>query len=213
MTVPGINYFLDTIRHLRSHEEMVIYDRYSPVSSEKEEAVIDFLQQEYVKERPEYPGEAPVFEGNSALWAARTVYIASQLLLYREKNVSGMRESLPAFAGEQTPGTILSADICLRFLPAVLEKAKEISPEDELITVLEEHLRIWHFSGVGYRLEPATLSWDIVLSHACVKQLYIDRVVMRKARALAELPLLRPGVSATLGNWPDHFWKELALKI
>ncbi len=213
MTIPGINYFLDTIRHLRSHEEIVIYDRYSPVLSEKEEAVADFLKQEYANESLEYPGEAPAFEANSAVWAARTVYIASQLLLYREKTVSGMRECLPGFAGEQTPGTILSVDLCLRFLPAVIEKAKEISPEDELIGVLEEHLKAWHFSGVGYRLDAGALGWDIVFSDACVKQLYIDRIVMRKARTLAVLPLLRPEVMAVLGDWTDHFWKELPLNI
>lgn len=213
MTVPGINYFLDTIRHLRSHEEMVIYDRFSPISNEKEEAVAAFLQQEYVKESVEYPGEAPAFEGNSAVWAARTVYMASQLLLYREKTVHGMLESLPAFSGVPTPGAILSADLCLRFLPAVLEKAKEISPEDELIGVLEAHLTAWHFSGIGYRLDPEVLSWDIVLSDGCVKQLYVDRVVMRKVQTLAAHPLLRAAVMAALGGWTDHFWKELPSKI
>lgn len=213
MTVPGINYFLGTIRHLRSHEEMVIYDRYSPVSNASDAIVITFLEQEYAKERVEYPGAVPAFESNSAIWAARTVYIASQLLLYRDKTVSGMRESLPAFSGAQTPGAILSADLCLRFLPALLEKAKEIAPEDELIAVLEEHLTAWHFSGVGYRLDAAALGWEIVLGDACVKQLYTDRVIMRKVRALAMLPVLYPGVMATLGNWGDHFWKELSLNI
>lgn len=213
MTITGINYFLDTISHLRSHEEMVIYDRYSPVSSDKEEAVAVLLQQEYANESVEYPGDAPAFEVNSAVWAARTVYIASQLLLYREKTEVGLRECLPGFAGEQTPGAILSVDLCLRFLPPVLEKAKDISPEDELIVVLEDHLKTWHFSGVGYRQDVGALNWDIVFSDACVKQLYIDRIVMRKARALAVLPLLRPEVMAALGDCADHFWEELPLNI
>jgi hypothetical protein len=213
MKVPSANYFLDSIRHLRNHEEMIIYDRFNPQGLAGEDAVRQFLQEEYEHERVEYPGTCPEFEPDAALWAARTVYIASQFLLYRDKGLPATREYLLPYPAGRTPGAILSADLCLRFLPSIMEKAKELNSEDWLVTILEEHLRTWHFSGVGYPLTIEGLDWDRILANDCVKQLYVDRVISRKAKALAEVPALRREIMAALGAWSNHIWKELLSTI
>ncbi|GGA89068.1 hypothetical protein [Puia dinghuensis] len=214
MTVPSINHFLDTIRHLRNHEEMVIYDRFTPNNKKAdEEGVTEFLRMQYERESLEYPGVPPAFEREAACWSARIVYTAAQFLLFREKEVAGVREHLPPYAGVVTPGAILSADVCLRFLPGVIEKAKELNPEDWLIVILEQHLRVWHYSGIGYPLDPTVLAWEVMAADDCVRQLYVDRVIARKVKALAELPVLRRDVDAALGDWGGYFWKELEWKI
>src|SRR5579859_2501839 len=140
MTVPSINHFLDTIRHLRNHEEMVIYDRFTPDKKVDEDAVIEVLRAHYAQESLEYPGVAPAFEPNAAAWAARTVYTAAQFLLHREKGVERTKAHFPSFPGVPTSGAILSADLCLRFLPDIVRKTKELSPEDWLAEMLETHL-------------------------------------------------------------------------
>jgi hypothetical protein len=213
MKVPSANYFLDSIRHLRRHEEMIIYDRFNPQGLAGEDAVSQFLREEYEQECIEYPGTCPVFETDAALWAARMVYIASQFLLYRDKGLPETREYLLPCPSGRTPGAILSADLCLRFLPSIMKKAKELSSEDWLVMILEEHLRTWHFSGVGYPLKVEGLDWDRILANDCVKQMYVDRVISRKVKTLAELPVLKREIMAALGAWSPHFWKELLITI
>lgn len=213
MKVPSLNYFLDTIRHLRSQEEMVVYDRFTPEGLSGDEAVIGFLMEEYERESPEYPGTRPEFDPGAALWAARTTYTAAQFLLFREKGIPETMRYLPHCDAMVTPGAILSVDLCLRFLPSIMEKAREISAEDWLVPILEEHLQAWHFSGIGYPLKTDQLVWTGILTNDCIMQLYVDRVIDRKARVLAELPVLKPAVDAVLGDHTGLLWKELSITI
>jgi hypothetical protein len=128
-----------------------------------------------------------------------------------------------------TPAAILSADLCLRCLPDVIEKAREINPDDPLIGLLEDLLPVWHYSGIGYfRLpgsgEPGSAEDSVGVDSAagggvfdfspifaddCLRLLYIDRVIERRVAALANLPELRPGILAVMGDHGDFFWKEL----
>jgi len=214
MTPSSNTYFLDTIGHLRSHEEMLIYDRFTSITTKAEQAVGEFLQQEYERERLEFPGIAPNFEQSAAIWAARTVFIAAQLLLSREKDEQDMVTLLPAYKGPMTPGAILSADLCLRCLPDVIEKAKEISPDDPLIQLLEAILWKWHYSGIGYLSRPGEDrapidNWEPIAGNGCLLQLYVDRVIDRQAITLAKGPILRPAIKAAMGDHSAYFWKEL----
>lgn len=150
MTPARNNYFLNTISHLREQEEMLIYDRFTSPTPKEEKAVANLLREEYTREVLNFPGVAPSFEPEAAVWAARIVFNASQLLLSREKDEKDLVELLPDHPGAMTPGAILSADLCLRCLPDVIEKAKDINPDDPLIGLLEEILQQWHYSGIGY---------------------------------------------------------------
>ncbi len=208
MPSPLNNYFLDTIRHLRRQEEVVIYDRYAPITTDVQESVTAFLKEEYERECLEYPNGAPDFDGAAALWAARTIYITAQFLLYREKTGTETSELLPSYGDLQTPGAILSADLCLRFLPDILEKAREISLEDPLIMLLEKHLYQWHFSGVGYPLHKERLDWPLILESDCVRKLYVDRIIQRRSLSLTGIPVLQTWIKAALGDHGSHYWKE-----
>ena len=209
MTPPVNNYFFDTICHLRSYEEIVIYNRFTPITVADERPVADFLLKEYEKECLEFPAAPPGFEQEAAIWAAKTLYITAQLLLFREKEEEEIARLLPAYPGTVSPGAMLSADLCLRFLPDILEKAREISPDDILISLLENHLQQWHFSGVGCAPDNASLDWDPIAENDCLKKLYIDRIIQRRVLPLTEIPLLRSGVMAAMGGLVTHFWKEL----
>jgi hypothetical protein len=208
MTLPGNNYFLSTICHLRSHEEMLIYDRFASITIKDEQAVGDFLREEYERECIAFPGTAPRFEPEAAIWAGKIVFNASQLLLSREKGEKDVLQLLPPFAGMKTPAAVLSADLCLRCLPDVIAKAGEITPDDPLIPRLEGILWEWHYSGVGY-FTGEGFDWEPIAGNDCLLQLYIDRVIDRKAAALAHVPVLRPGIMAAMGDHGTYFWKEL----
>jgi len=215
MTPSSDNYFLNTICHLRNHEEMLIYDRFISLTPKEEQGVGDFLREEYILESLNYPYNPPVFEQEAAIWAARVVFNASQLLLSREKGEQDMALLLSVYGGVITAAAVLSADICLRFLPDVIGKAKEIDPDDPLVLLLEDILRKWHYSAVGYfrlREEPEWeefFDWQLVISSNCLRQLYIDRVIERRAGPLANVPALRSGILAAMGDHQNFFWKEL----
>ena len=55
-----LNYFLQTIRHLRQHEAVVLFDYWQPVSDADEAETTAFLVQAYQNETADYPYTRPV---------------------------------------------------------------------------------------------------------------------------------------------------------
>lgn len=208
MSVAAKNHFLDSIHQLRAQEEMVIFSRYVPVTPAEEKPVADFLQQEYARERLEWPESDPGFSGEAALWGAKMVYMAAQFLLYRDKTGDEMAQILRLYPGRVTAIEMVSADLCLRFLPDLLVTAQKIDPEDPLIPILEGQLRQWHFSAVGYPFDPGSLDWQIVTGHEWLRDRYIDRVIEKRALKLAGMPVLQTGIKAAIGDHGTFYWKE-----
>jgi hypothetical protein len=207
-----VNYFGQTVKHLRAYEEVMLFANLLQVSAEDQEEVVQFLMKEYKEECLSYPCTAPAFDRASALWAAETVYTASQLLLYRENKADELELLLPKFSYEQTPSAVLSADLTLRFLPDILLELKLIDPEDPLISHLESHLNNWHYSGVQYSLPLEELNFGPLQESACLLQLYTDRVINYKKERLALHPALEHSVSASMGMYAPFFWSEFNQK-
>ena len=134
-------YFLKMIRTLRQQEEIMLYGNILQVTDAEAREVVVFLEKEYEAEALNYPYSIPSFDDTAALWAAKTVYIAAQLILYRETKNEALPLILPDFTGDVTPAAILSCDLCLRFLPTMIVQLKAIDSEDELIQVLENLLQ------------------------------------------------------------------------
>lgn len=204
------NFFLDTLRHLRSYEEIVLYNDLLLLPEWQQQETLAYLKEEYQNESVAYPSEAPVFDGEAALWAARTVYTASQLVLYRKHNVADIPALLPAGVLTRTPAAILSADLLLRFLPSVILQLKALDPEDPLILLLEAHLVEWHYSGIPHPLPTGQLRFEDVLHDKCLCRLYIDRIIACKRLPLALHPLLVQYVNASLGMFAAVYWKDFA---
>ncbi|MGF2411349.1 hypothetical protein [Ferruginibacter sp.] len=202
-------HFYNTISQLRQNEELVLYDRVLHFSEEDEQLVKDFLKIEYETESLNYPFTPPSCNAAAALWGAKTVYTACQLILYRENKEAELPLLLPVYNNEMDAAAILSADLCLRFLPQALQQTKNIDPDDALIAVLENHLQQWHYSGIGYVLNAATVNFDTVFANECMQQLYIDRVIQKKDMQRAMLPLLQKKITAAMGIYSATFWKEL----
>ena len=199
---------------------MLIYDRYTSTTGADSAAVGNFLRTEYEKETVGFPGYPPAFVEEAAVWAAGIVFNAAQLLLLRASNEKDVEQLLAAYPAAVDAGAILSADLCLRCLPDVIAQTSEITPDDPLIPLLEGILWEWHYSGVGYFNEGSIsgdgvscrgkcFDWAAVLANDCLRRLYVDRVISRRATALANDPVLRSDVRAALGDHGARFWKEL----
>ncbi len=199
------------IKTLRESEEVTLY--YKNISSDPEEdqRVVDFLQAEYETEQAEYPGTSPEFDGVAALMAAKIVYVAAQLILFREQKEEALHDLFPADYTPTAPGSILSADLCLRFLPEMLKNLKAIDSEDLLIELLETRLKKWHYSSVHYPLRIEELDFNEAYENACLLHLYCDRIIRYKNLPLALTPFFKNRVQAQMGLYGKEFWSEFQL--
>ena len=75
------HYFLKMIQALRQHEEIVLYQNVLNISEIEAAEVGAFLEFEYKQESLSYPQLIPYFDPIAALWSAKTVYLAAQLIL------------------------------------------------------------------------------------------------------------------------------------
>lgn len=201
--------FLDTIYHLRTIEQVILYDKVITISKKEETETILFLESEYEKEILEYPGTAPNFDGQAALWAAKTVYLAAQLLLNREHKISDLQVLLPDFKENPSDSEIISADLCLRFLPQIIAEMKRIDPEDLVIPILENQMAQFHYSAIGSDIEIEDINYAIIAENDCLLQLYIDRIVQRKAIKFAQSDFIKKQLEIGFGDYKKIFWTQL----
>ena len=203
------NYFLEMIQTLRKQQEVILYGNILHVSERYTDAVVDFLSNEYQKELLEYPSETvPEFDAATALWAAKTIYISAQLLLYRENEVTDLDMLLPDYTAIRNASSVLSADLCLRFLPDILVQLKMIDSEDALIEILERKIVYWHYSGINYTLPLEQLDFDSMFAEDGLKRLYLNRIITNKKIDLANHPACKENVAGYLGMYADQFWKD-----
>jgi len=202
------NYFLQMIQQLRQQEEILLYGNILHIHAEEVADVADFLEQEYRRESLGYPYTAPAYQPEAASWAARTVYLIAQLILYREDQTEELETYFPAYTGYMDAGAILSADLCLRFLPDMLIQLELIDTQDELINRLQQLLATWHYSAVSATLETAPENLEAVAANPCLHQLYADRIIACKKISLAQHPTFRDRIGASLGMYGPVFWNE-----
>ncbi|MGB0523597.1 MAG: hypothetical protein ACPGJS_11590 [Flammeovirgaceae bacterium] len=207
------NYFLKMLHHLHRHEEVLIFTNQLNLTPFQQQEVITYLQLFYESESLNYPYEAPAFDADAALWAAHTVYIACQLILYRENKEADLVQLLPHYPNDISASAILSADVCLRFMPDLISQIAAIDPADALIQLLEVHLTAWHYSGINYALDLDQLSFTSIQENPCLMQLYTDRIIQFKNQSLAQHAVFNTAVRANLGLFADQLWNDLELGI
>lgn len=196
------------VRHLREHEEIMLFRNILNIDEYDGAEATSYLQEEYRKESLEYPYTMPPFDPAAALWAAKTMNMAAQLLLYRENKPEDLESLFPAYEKEINSSAMLSADLCLRFLPDTLKEITLIDSMDSIIPLLERILAQWHYSGIHYPRDPETPALQTVTSDPCLQQLYLNRIIHYKNLKLALHPLFREKISANLGLFANDYWKE-----
>jgi len=78
------NYFLKMIQYLRENEEVMLYGELIDFLEIEIKEVREYLENQFAEESLDYPYQPPDFDQNAAIWGAKTIFLASQLLLYRE---------------------------------------------------------------------------------------------------------------------------------
>jgi len=201
--------FLDTIYHLRTIEQIILYNKIMTVSRSEEIDTTSFLETEYENEILEYPDVTPKFNPDAALWAAKTVYSAAQLLLFREHKINELLDFLPKYHGEIDASALLSADICLRFLPQIILEMKRLDADDLVIPILENHLVQFHYSVIGYEIDIEKINFDVLDANDSLKGLYLNRIVERKAVKFAEPDFIKKQLEIGFGDYKKVFWPQL----
>jgi hypothetical protein len=113
-----------------------------------------------------------------AMAAARVLYQAAWYLLHPNEPVDGAQLQMPA--DPRTASNHLSADLLLRYVPAVYRRGRAMRPDDELAAALANLLRRWPLSGVLAELEDGPLVATDFDGHPGLCLLYAERLAQHK---------------------------------
>lgn len=203
--------FLDTLFLLRKEECITIFTDIQEISQKEEQDAADYFESEFEKERLEFLSDQINCDHGTAVWAAKLMYHSAQLYLIRENTAKDLNKLIPSFKGVRDISSILSADLSLRFLPQVITALQNTDPEDTLIKLLENILRQFHYSGIGFDLDLENINWEEELKDKTYRKLYLERIVENKAYKLAEIPYINQLLIAEFGMYKEIFWKELKI--
>lgn len=205
------SHFYNTIHNLRKNEELILYDKVLEFNIYDEKLIKDFLEHEYNVESINFPFTKPTFNSDAAYWAAKTFYLISQLVIYREHRVEELESILTHYEHPKNPSSILSADLCLRFLPLINFEATIIDQEDKLLIYIRKIMAEWIYSSIGHIDNINQICFVEFENDKCINQLFIDRIIERKDKHLAKLDTWNRKIKATMGDYQNLFWKELNL--
>jgi len=174
-----------------------------------EKETLKILQRYYSEDILEMPGTAPAFNEAAAVWAAEYFYTAVQLTVVRDEADTVVNEKLQPFTGAITADVIYSADLILRYLPALLQLAKGLSPADVLVSALEQTAANWPFSSAG--IETATIkNEDIIFTDPSLAITYTDRLIAAKDIKRISKSELQQHVLSAAGLHLNTFWPQAA---
>jgi hypothetical protein len=119
-------------------------------------------------------GPPIAFEPDVALAAAVLLARACWLLVGADEKEP---PTLTLRAEPVSPSAHLSADVALRFLPAVYRRAKARSTAEPLAAAVEKLLRVWPLSGVLTDLDGTPTTPPEFCGHSGLQLLYAERLL------------------------------------
>ncbi len=206
-----VNYFLQMIKDLRQHENVILHNSVLKIKPDAEQEVITFLKEAYEEEALNYMFTPPSFNEDAAIWAAKISYTVAQLILYRKHKDKDLALLLPDFEQDLNPSKILSADLCLRFLPDMILELKAIDIEDSIIPLLEKKAETWHYSAINYTLSIDNLNFDVIIADPCIYEAYTERIIAYKNLKLAKHPSFANHIAGHLGDYAHTFWNDFKI--
>lgn len=176
-------------------------------SEDDKKETIKILQQYYSEDILEMPGAAPAFDEAAALWASMFFYNAVHFTVLRDEEETVVKETLHVFAGPINAGAIYSADLILRYLPALVQLAKGLSPADILVKVLEQTGAEWPFSSTGIEIAVAKNEAGI-FTHPSLAIAYTDRLIAAKDITRTYDDALQQHILSATGLHLKKFWPQ-----
>lgn len=199
------------IADLYEYGNVILYNRLFDIEEQELDEVSDFLRHCYSEESKDFPFVPPPFDDQAALWAARMVFYSAQLILYRETKNEELTKLIVNYPHNITASAMLSADLCLRFLPDMLEHLRMIDSEDPLVEILMDLLDVWHYSNLK-TAQSVALNLDKLFEDACFRNLYVERIIENENLHVASHPLCKPLIDEHLGLYAADFWKIYTLE-
>jgi len=194
------------IESLLSEGKVIVDSKLAPFAKDDLQASGELLKNYYQEDIIEMRGSAPPFSEKAAVWAAQYFYYAVHLTVIRDADEGIIKEKLLPFDEMIMPAEMYSADLILRYLPALFELAKGLAPADILVTTLEKTATDWPFSSVGIEISDFSYS-EIIFSNTCLAYTYADRIIKHKDLKRAAHPVVHRYVREALGThtslWPD----------
>jgi len=145
------------------------------------------------------PPSCPPFQEDAALWAATLTYRIVQLT--EEPSHLPLTTLLPAYTSPVTPAAIYSADLCLRYLPDLMQHTQT----DNLRNFVLQTAAQWPFSSTGMQVSP-TGSIEPILHDAALLQAYADRIIVTRDTNRCQHPGIKSAVIKAMGNYQEILW-------
>ena len=142
-------------------------------------ASAQLMRQFYETDRLEMSHEAPFFDHDAALWAAKYLYHAVQLVQLRQLGDDVILHYLQPYQGGHTPSAIYSVDLLFRYLAPLFKFSSGISPDDLLVYRLHKTAAEWPFSSVGLGVTELA-DTSVIFSNLSLKYSYIDRIIQHR---------------------------------
>jgi hypothetical protein len=189
----GLFKFLSAL--VESGNVVVTQDFREEVEPEAEKILKDFDQ----LYRLHLPGIAPDFVPEAAVWGAKMLHRGCQFLVCRDIDgeivMKAMQEACPVV---RSPAVAYSVDLTFRFLPDLIGMTRNVASGDPLLQSLLQLARDWPLSSVGVEgVESVDTSHFI--NNACLRQLYVDRVLERKDFTRLGSPEVNQAIQQALG--------------
>ncbi len=194
------------IESLLKEGKVTIEGQLTPFVKDDLKAAGEILQKYYQEDILEMQGTAPAFSEQAAIWAAQYFYQAVQLTILRDADEGTIKETLNSFEGDINPAEIYSVDLTFRYLPALLDLTKGLSPADILVTTLERTAADWPFSSVGIEITNFSNNKKI-FSNPSLAYTYADRIIKHKDLKRTADPIVAEYIREALGAhtslWPE----------
>ena len=151
-----------------------VQDAAPVVTSDERGHVAAILHEAFERHAFDVAGPPVIFDPKMGIAAAEV--LARACWLHASSDASEA-VSLELKAGPSSASAHLSADVTLRFLPAVLRRARAHQPESRLVKELDRLLRTWPLSGVLAELDGAPSTPTDFGGHSGLQLLYAERLV------------------------------------
>jgi hypothetical protein len=140
------------------------------------DAATAVLSAAFARHALDVAGPPLAFDAAAALSAAECVGRACWFLVSHGERPELVSTALALPPPGESPERHLSADVVLRFLPAVHRRARALAPDDVLTRSLEKLLRGWPLSGLLADVAEAPLTPPTFGGHAGLLLLYAERL-------------------------------------
>ena len=189
----GLFQFLSAL--VESGNVVVTQDFREEVEPEAEKILKDFDQ----LYRLHLPGNAPDFVPEAAVWAAKMLHRGCQFLVCRDIDGEIVMKAMQEVCSVvPSPAAAYSVDLTFRFLPDLIGMTRNVASGDPLLQSLLQLARDWPLSSVGVE-GVEVLDVSHFINNACLRQLYVDRILERKDFTRLGNPEVNQAIQQALG--------------